>query len=63
MLTYVIGKTNMDSPISVQPFLTINLCLVKNKAEKEVIIFRRNVRDRGDGNADGLLTSSYRAIL
>lgn len=50
-LAYISDKTNMDSlHIRLAIFFTIIFCLVKEKASKEIIIFKWNNRYRDDSN-------------
>jgi hypothetical protein len=62
ILTYISGKTNMGSPIFIWPSFTIIFYLIKEKANKEVIIFRWNDECRNDSNLDLLIAFSYGAV-
>lgn len=63
ILTYVSGTTNMGSPHICLAIFAIIFCLVKEEADKENIICRRNDRYKDDSNLDWLPAWSGFLIL
>jgi len=50
------------APVCVWLFFTIIFCLVKEKASKEIIIFRWDNRNRDDSNVDRFMAPDHGAV-